>query len=298
MSYPPKSKKIGGFPLQINNSEINTDISNKIQISQSIQYKKINEYKELNNQGAILINNKNYSEALDVYEKSLQLAEILKDNFKRNDSKCNLGIAKFHLGKLNDAINFIQPCYEYFNKECTIKNEGTNLQNLILLCKSGVNLCMCLITLNSEGKDPLPIIENIISIISNEEIYDIYVQKFCLEYIIKSLFKTKSLSNNICMEEDDNVSNISNNGGNVEESNIIINKALNNFLGTQQLDPWINALKEIQQKMIQINDNNGVIYILFNELMANYLKSETINQNNNNLNQEEIIDARIMEKTP
>ena len=71
---------------------------------------------------------------------------------------------------------------------------------------------MCLIALNSENKDPIPIIENIISIISNEEIYDIYAQKFCLEYIIKSLFKTKSLLNNICMVEDDNLANISYNG--------------------------------------------------------------------------------------
>ena len=294
MSILPRSKKIGGYPYQNNTSVINTDISNKIQINPSIQYKKLNEYKELNNQGANLINNKNYNEALDVYEKSLQLAESLNDNFKRNDAKCNLGIVKFHLGKLNDAINFIQPCYEYFNYICIEKNEGTNLQNLIMLCKSGVNLCMCLITMNSENKDPIPIIENIISIISNEELYDIYVQKFCLEYINKSLFKTKSLLNNICDEEDENLPINSHIGGNIEDknNNIKINQALNNFLGTQQLEQWINALIEIKQKMIQINDNNGVIYALFNELMANYLKSETINQNNNNLNQEEIIDAR------
>lgn len=294
MSSLPRSKKLD--LSKINPSSI-SPYNSGVSINSFVQLKKLNDYKELNNEGSNLIINKRYSEALEIYEKTLHLAEQLNDNFKRNESKCNIGIARFHLGKLNDAINYFQPCYDYINDICTQESGYNTLQNLYLLCKSGINLCMCLITINSENKEPISIIDNIISLLSKE---DIYIQKFCIQYIIQSLFKTKSLlnSNNYIYEDEDEDENEHlkhfNNNEELDENNKKLNDALNNFIGTQQFEPWINTLKELYQKMIQINDNNGLIYILFNQLMADYLKCETISQNNNNnfINPEDINDAK------
>ena len=53
-----------------------------------------------------MINNQ-FSEALTVSQDILSIKQKLRDEFKINGPKCNLGIVYFYLGKLNEVIIFI-----------------------------------------------------------------------------------------------------------------------------------------------------------------------------------------------
>ena len=53
-----------------------------------------------------VINNQ-FSEALTASQDILSITQKLRDEFKINGPKCNLGIAYFYLGKLNKAVKLI-----------------------------------------------------------------------------------------------------------------------------------------------------------------------------------------------
>ena len=88
---------------------------------------------------------------------------------------------------------------------------------------------------------------------------------------------------------------IHNYNGNDEynQVNKLLAGSLNNFLENENYEPWIKALNQIQQKMYNLNDNNGFNYIEFNKLLIICLQNENENnyqnneefQNNNELNE-------------
>ena len=273
--------------------------SNNFPINPGIHYKKLYDYSELINQGSSFVLNNKFNEAMETFQKALQLSEQLRDKYKINESKCNIGIVYFHLGHLNDAINYIQTCYDYISVICQAESGQNTIQNLSLLCKSGSNLCMCLITINSDDGNSLAIIDDILNIISKEE--DLYEQLHCVQYLNISLFKVKSLiynENNENYEnyynEDINNYNIKfnnnfknnyiNNNDNDEYNDInkILTNSLNNFIENENYESWIIALNQIQQKMIKLKDNNGTSYIEFNKILAIYLQNENENNYQNN----------------
>ena len=93
--------------LQSSNSNIN--------VNPNDYYQKMHDFSELVNQGSSLVLNNDFNEALDIYQKSLYIAESLKDEYQKNEIKCNIGIINFYLSKLNESINYIQPCYNYMS---------------------------------------------------------------------------------------------------------------------------------------------------------------------------------------
>ena len=272
-------------------SNIPTDIN--------IHYQKLYNYIELVSQGSSFLLRNNFNEALEAYEKAFRISEILGDEYKKNESKCNIGISNFFLGKFINAINNIQPCFDYIYFFCSKEVGSNNIKNLYLLCKSGLNLCMCKLTINNDYNNCISIIENIVNIISKEA--DFNKQLFSLRYLNKSLFKVNSLvkynnndiNNNSIYDNNFNESNIEFLNGNKSQYNDI-NKSFidsfNNFIATRNFDTWINSLNLIYQKMKQLNDNAGLIHIQFNLQMAICLKN---NNNNDKLNNEEIYEAKV-----
>ena len=233
---------------------------------------------------------------METFQKELQLSEQLRDKDKINESKCNIGIVYFHLGKLDDAVNYIQKCYEYISVICQANSGQNTIQNLNLLCKSGSNLCMCLITLNSDDGNSLSIIDDILNILSKEE--DLYKQLYCIQYLNFSLFKVKSLINNeynVNYDYNRDYYIINDENDEYNEVNKLLADSLNNFIEDENYESWINILNQIQQKMLKLKDNNGFSYIEFNKLLAICLKNENENnyqyknnedlQNNNELNE-------------
>ena len=87
--------------------------NSNINVNPNDYYQKMHDFSELVNQGSSLVLNNDFNEALDIYQKSLYIAESLKDEYQKNEIKCNIGIINFYLSKLNESINYIQPCYNY-----------------------------------------------------------------------------------------------------------------------------------------------------------------------------------------
>ena len=285
-------------PKKYDNIINSINSSPNLPINPNIHYKKLYDYSELIKQGSSFVLNNRFNEAMETFQKALQLSEQLRDKNKIHESKCNIGIVYFHLGQLNDAINYIRTCYDYISDICQKESGINTIQNLNLLCKSGSNLCMCLITLNSDDGNSLSIIDDILNIISKEE--DLYKQLYWVEYLNLSLFKVKSLINNENYEyndydynEENNYINNKynfNNNENDEYNDMtkLLTGSLNNFIENENYQLWINVLNQMEQKMLKLNDNKGFSYIEFNKLLAICLQNENENNIQNNFNNDDL----------
>ena len=277
-----------------NKYSINSQFS-KIDLQNSLESCEIiNKYINLNNHVLDLQTKNQPSKALSVLEKALIISEQLKDNFKKNESECNKGISYFHLNKIKEAINLFQSSFNFFYKICTEFNHHNDIKNLILLCKSGANLCMCKILLIVGKDNCIDIINKIINIISQEE--DLNTQIFCLRYISYILFNVNSLVSINNYKESILDLNHSNSNEEANEEINMINqlyiKSFFDFISTKQFNPWINALNTIYQKMNDnINDDSGKENILFHQYIAIILKYEENNEENNFSN--EINEAKL-----
>ena len=285
---------------------ISSTISN-MPTNSNIYYQRLLNYSELIHQGSFYLVNNKYQDALETYEKALVLSEKMGDEYKKNESKCNIGIVHFYLGKVIESVNLIQPCFDYIFSICSSAKNNNTIQDLYLLCKSGANLSMGLLTMNSEKNNCLEIINNIISIISNEE--DIYKHLFCIKYLNNILFRVNSLininynfSNNFLYDNiyDENENNIINaNQEQFKQINKIFFESFNNFILDQKIEPWIQSLNILYEKMEKLNDSLGLIYIIFNQQMATCLKNDN-NPDNiqiNLLNNEEVNDSKMKLKS-
>ena len=255
-------------------------------------FKLVHDYSEFINQGSNYLMNNKFKESLSAFNQSLSIAEKLRDNFKKTESKCNIGIVNFYLGELNESIKWMQPCYESINSICSSEKGMNNIKNLYLLCKSGANLCMCQLSINSENNSYYKIINNIINIISREE--DLYKQLFCANYLNNILFRVNSLlKNNNSFVNNNNkyeidLKNDEMNLPNEEEYNNINHffiESFDNFIATQKVEPWIKSLNIIYKKLENLNDNSGLIYILFTQQLSICSKNNSGNNNNEEINE-------------
>ena len=235
------------------------------------KFELINKYINLNKEGTLFFHENNYSKSLSCFNEALTIAEELNDDFKINESRCNLGIIYFELNNFKKASELLSPCYNSINILITLGKGNNSLQNLILLCKSGCNLCMCKCIEDYEKNESISIINNIIFIISKEN--DINTQIYCTKYIIRSLFKVDSL---LSQNNNDSLS-YSDYDEDQEETNKLIKLLMESFVefvSTQKFETWIFSLNNIYQKMERINYNHGLINILFHLNIAKCLNQE------------------------
>ena len=257
----------------------------------------IDKYIYLNNQALDLQAKGQHLKALSIIEKASLISQELKDDFKRNESDCNKGIIYFHLNNIKNAINLLQHSFDYFYKLCNEGNSNNDIKNLTLLCKSGANLCLCKMLLFDDKEKCTEIINDIINIISQEE--DLNNQIFCIKYLNNILFNVNSLLfiDNISLSNYLNDININQSNNSSEEINEEMNKinqlyieSFYNFVATQEIDPWINALNIIYQKTNEFGQNSAVINILFNQQIAIILKYM---ENNEEINNQELNEAKL-----
>lgn len=257
---------------------------NNIDINSLKTCELINKYIDNNSKGSKLIKENKNSKALSYYEKASLIADELKDEFKKNESNCNLAIAYYNSNNIQKAIKILQSCYKYCYGLCSSEDGSNDIKNLTMLCKAGANLCICQIALNfNNDYNCIKLIDDIINIISNEE--DITVQFFCLKYLNNILFGVNSLlssnenilSKNMNLEEDEDEDEKSDSFEENQEKNNEIYQLLfdsfKNFIATQRYDSWINSLDIIIRKMQKLKYDKGLINVLFNQHMAECLKN-------------------------
>jgi hypothetical protein len=142
-------------------------------------------------------------------------------------------------------------------------------------------------------------LNDIINIISKEK--NLYQQILCIEYINNILFRVKSLETNNYTKDSNNGLYGSFNYGNCEDEYNEVNQflihSLNSFISTNKFEPWIKSLNWLYKKMEQVHDDCGIIFVLFNQQMAIFMKNEEIVYNNSNksniVNFNELNEAKI-----
>jgi len=245
--------------------------SSIISVNLNEQLENINNYIVLTNKGKAFASKNNYPEALNSYQEALELAKEINDEYKINETNCNIAIIQFYLEELENALKLMESCFNYIYSICSNEVGNNNIENLYLLCRAGANYCMFKLSIKM---DSMNLFKNIIDIINKEK--DLYKQKLCSKYLNNALFKVNSLL------DKDKISFINREEEEEEEEEDdkykkLLIKAFNNFISTQEYESWINSLTEISQEMEELNINDGLIYILFNQQIGICLK------NNNNL---------------
>ena len=245
--------------------------SSIISVNLNEQLENINNYIVLTNKGKAFASKNNYPEALNSYQEALELAKEINDEYKINETNCNIAIIQFYLEESENALKLMESCFNYIYSICSNEVGNNNIENLYLLCRAGANYCMFKLSIKM---DSMNLFKKIIDIIYKEK--DLYKQKLCSKYLNNALFKVNSLL------DKDKFSFINPEEKEEEEEEDdkykqLLIKAFNNFISTQEYESWINSLTEISQQMEELNINDGLIYILFNQQIGICLK------NNNNL---------------
>ena len=245
--------------------------SSIISVNLNEQLENINNYIVLTNKGKAFASKNNYPEALNSYQEALELAKEINDEYKINETNCNIAIIQFYLEELENALKLMESCFNYIYSICSNEVGNNNIENLYLLCRAGANYCMFKLSIKM---DSMNLFKNIIDIINKEK--DLSKQKLCSKYLNNALFKVNSL-----LKNKDKILFINQEEEEEEEEDDkykkLLIKAFNNFISTQEYESWINSLTEISQEMEELNINDGLIYILFNQQIGICLK------NNNNL---------------
>jgi hypothetical protein len=171
----------------------------------------------------------------------------------------------------------MESCFNYIYSICSNEVGNNNIENLYLLCRAGANYCMFKLSIKM---DSMNLFKNIIDIINKEK--DLSKQKLCSKYLNNALFKVNSL-----LKNKDKILFINQEEEEEEEEDDkykkLLIKAFNNFISTQEYESWINSLTEISQEMEELNINDGLIYILFNQQIGICLKNiNNLKKNNEN----------------
>ena len=258
-----------------NNSENNENSSKILQNECSYTKTTINSINQLKNY--------NFSSALEGFKNSLKLANELNDEYKKNESLCNLGIANFYLNKINESINYLENSYNNIKTKCSNENFANDLKSLNLLIKTGVNLILGYLAIGNFNEIS-EILNEVLTLIEREVSY--HKQLKCVKTMIKIFFHCESLieENNIENNDDDD------NNKDYEKYKNIINKLIKNFnefLKNKNYDEFIKCLSEIKNEFEKLNDFTGILFAIFNEQSFIY-----VNEINKDENSEKINDCK------
>ena len=228
-----------------------------------------------------LIRNRKFSEASEIYNKCIDIAKKLKDNYKIKDSMCNYSISLFYIGKLEQSLINLENIYEKnLNKEnesTKKKNSNIDLKSILLDLKILSNLSISYLALNELEKSNKNFtnILNIIKKYENNEIRLILIKNVLYNFFrIDSIATMNEFLNNKITIND----NSYNDKNDIHK--IIIKKimnALHSYLKNNDIKNWINCLNEEIENLKIVKDYNGIIFAIFNLESSIYIKS--INEN-------------------
>ncbi len=228
------------------------------------------------------LKNFNFSSALEGFKNSLKIANELNDEYKKNESLCNLGIANFYLNKINESINYLENSYKNIKTKCSNENFANDLKSLNLLIKTGVNLILGYLAIGNFNEIS-EILNEVLTLIEREVSY--HKQLKCVKMMIKIFFHCESLIEN----EEENENEEDENKDYEKYKNIIkkLNVNFNEFLKNKNYDEFIKCLSEIKNEFEKLNDFTGILFAIFNEQAFIY-----VNEMNKDENSEKINDCK------
>jgi hypothetical protein len=241
---------------------------------------KISEYSEhlINGYNNIKLNK--FDEALNEFQKSLNISKEINNDYMINESSSNIGICYFYLGDINKGVEKLEECFQSLENKISSSNNSNDVQfnNLYLLIKVLSNLCLGYFSLNKTSNS-INIIQKIIEIIKKEK--KIKNKMIFLQKVIFIIFRCNNLIN---LEEILNKNNYEMANENNENYKIICSKLINQFnyyLISSKIENWIETLNETIKYLEEKKDYNSLLYITFILLESEFYK-EAINIYENN----------------
>ena len=222
------------------------------------------------------IKNHKYGEALLKFQEAYKISELINDDYKKKESQCHIGIAKFMTGD-SEGLELLENLYnEYIEEINNTNNHDIDSINLILFSKIGSNLILFYLKQNNL-EDCIEIINTIMELIDNQKENTIKLNIIKnINYILfrtPSLILTKSISFN------------SNNNDNFitfkEEidNNLMIKKSIhnlfqefNNYLKTNNLESLFQCISLTEEAFKKVEDYNGLIFVIFLQQIIIYNK--------------------------
>ena len=241
---------------------------------------KISEYSEhlINGYNNIKLNK--FDEALNEFQKSLNISKEINNDYMINESLTNIGICYFYIGEINKGVEELENCFKSLENIINNSNNENEEQfnNLYLLIKILSNLCLGYFSLNKTSNS-INIIQKIIEIIKKEK--KIKNKMIFLQKVIFIIFRCNKLIN---LEEVINKNNYEMANKNEENYKIISCKLINQFnyyLISSKIENWIEILNEAIKFLEEVKDYNSLLYVTFILFESEFYK-EAINIYENN----------------
>ena len=217
-----------------------------------------------------------YSKALDSYEKCYKIAVQLGDNFKINDSLCNIAITNFYIGNIKASLEKFQTLNNYYSTNIDVEH---NLKETKLQCKVYSNLIIVYLSLGkiNEAKECL---DNLMDCIKDQE--ELNDKKELIKDVIYIFFRLESLKNIGNQDLNNSISIKESDINNPAKHKEVIEKIIHTFyyfLQSNDIDKWIQCLNESVEYFKLLKDYNGLIFSIFNLQTSIYNKSKNINDN-------------------
>ena len=290
-----------------NNSNDFDNHNNKIMNIPILQISENEElYSQLNNEGKYVnyinsgfsnIKNHKYKEGLFNFEEAYKIAESINDEFKKKESQCHIGIAKYMTGDLK-GLDILEKLYYEYIEEMNKKNNDIDSINLILFSKIGSNLVLFYFIQNNL-EHSIDIMNSMIDIIDKQK--ENNNKLYTIQNIIYILFRCSSLNLNkpMCINSNNNNNNLI--LFNEEyDKNLTIKKSIhnlfkefNNYLKTNNLESFFKCISQTEEVFKKIEDYNGLIFILFLEQIILYYKEFNKEGKDMNDKSQEEIDSTV-----
>jgi len=257
------------------NEEINTN--NKV--------KNLSEYINLNLLAFQYLKDKNYKLSMNTFEKCKEIAKSL-DEIKHIESLTNYAICQYFNGNFEESFEYLEKAKEISSR--LLEKNITDKQIQFIHLRVIANLSLTALSLNKINECKLYFNKCLDLINSNEinnkdKILMIKELNFIF-FRIESLTKYYEINNNVLDNNEIFNSNFENNNNNNTNNinNNNINKCLfglHKSLRENNIKHWLNVLTEEINKSKKTKNSSGYMFLLINQMAANYCYKGKINEN-------------------
>lgn len=213
-------------------------------------------YSKTLSKGEHYLSTNEHNKALKCFENCLTMAVSYNDALKQIEANCNIGIALFYLGNINDSYTKLADTY----KKLPLNENVMNIEYMFLYYKVTCNYVLILITIG-KCKDAITIFNDLNTSLRSE--INIYKKHKYIQYIIYVFFHIDSL-----------IAHNSNSNNNSNAQTMVVHSLFScfiSYLRTNNAKQLVSRLQSIETQMKDSKDYNGLVWVIFNKAIITYI---------------------------